>query len=201
MWKLIFLLLVAMTMQLKAEMKVLAFAGSTREDSANKKLIKEAANIAREEGAIVTLISLNDYPMPFYNADLEAKEKMPTKAKEFRQLLIQNQVILIASPEYNSSLSGVLKNAIDWASRSEQGGSSRDAFKGKKFILMSASPGSTGGSRGLMHLRSIIENIGGTVVVQQIVVPDAYNAFDEQGHLKNPNLKKELQQLIQEALH
>jgi NAD(P)H-dependent FMN reductase len=202
MWKWFVILSVALlSANLRAEIKILAFSGSTREDSFNKKLVSEAADIARHLGAQVTLINLKDYPMPFYDADLEAKDKMPLKAKELRQLMIQSQVIFIASPEYNGSLSGVLKNAIDWASRNENGDSSREAFKGKKFVIMSASPGAGGGARGLKHLRIIIENIGGTVVPEQIEIPNAFNAFDEKGHLKNPKQKMEFQQLIEAVLN
>jgi chromate reductase, NAD(P)H dehydrogenase (quinone) len=184
-----------------SEIKVLAVAGSTRDDSVNKKLVTEAAHLARQMGSKVTIIDLKDYPMPLYDADVEANQGMPIKGKQLRQLMIQSQVILIASPEYNGSLSGVLKNAIDWASRSEEGVSSREAFKGKKFGIMSASPGSGGGSRGLVHLKQIIENIGGTVIDQQVVIPDAYHAFDEQGCIKNPSQKAQLQQQIQAAVH
>jgi len=199
MWKWMMILCVAFSANLSAEIKVLAFSGSTRGDSVNKKLVSQAANLARQKEVTVTVIDLKDFPIPFYDGDLEAKEGMPLKAKQLRQLMIQSQVILIASPEYNGSLSAVLKNAIDWASRSEEGGSSRDAFKGKKFVIMSASPGSGGGARGLVHLRTIIENIGGTVVPQQVVVPDAFNAFDQQGLLKDLKIKLELQQLIEAA--
>lgn len=201
MWKWLIVLCVAFTATVNAETRVLAFGGSTQEDSINKKLVLEAANLARQMGASVTVIDLKDYPIPLYDADLETEEGMPAKAKKLRQLMIQSQVILIASPEYNGSLSGVLKNAIDWASRSEDADSSREAFKGKKFAIMSASPGSGGGARGLVHLRAILENIGGTVIPQQVVVPDAYDAFDEQGHLKNSKLKLELRQLVQTAIY
>ena len=129
---------------------------------------------------------------------------MPTKERALTKKLarmIQSNVILIASPEYNGSLSGVLKNTIDWASRNEEGEGSREAFKGKKFVLMSASPGPGGGANGLIHLRSILERIGGTVVPQQIIIPDAYNAFDDQGRLKDNKIKNELQQAIQAALN
>lgn len=196
MFKWIIVLCVALSATLSAEIKILAFAGSTREGSVNKKLVIEAAKIARQMQANVKVIDLKDYPMPFYDGDLESREGMPIKAKQFRQLMIENDVIMIASPEYNGSLSAVLKNAIDWASRGENGGSSREAFKGKKFVIMSASPGSSGGARGLVHLRTIIENIGGTVLSQQVVVPDAYNAFDEQGYLKNEKVRKEIEQLL-----
>lgn len=194
------ILCVALTTTLSAEVNVLAFAGSTREDSVNKKLVKEAATAAHQVGAKVTFINLKDYPMPFYDEDLETRDGMPTKAKQFRQLMLQSDVILIASPEYNGSISGVLKNAIDWASRNEDGGGSREAFKGKKFVIMSASPGASGGARGLVHLRGIIEHIGGTVIPQQVVIPDAYNAFDAQGHLKNNDQRKDIQQLVQAVL-
>lgn len=186
---------------LNAQVNVLAFSGSLREGSLNKKLVNEAADMARQMGANVTVIDLKDYPMPFYDADLEAKEGMPAKARQFRQLLQKNEVILIASPEYNGSVTAVLKNAIDWASRSEEGGSSRGAFKGKKIAIMSASPGSGGGARCLNHLRAILENIGGTVLQQQVVVPNATTAFDEQGHLKDLKLKSELQQLVEATLN
>lgn len=201
MWKWMIILCVVFSANLSAEKKVLAFPGSTRDDSANKKLVVEAAKIARQIQANVTVIDLKEYPIPFYDEDLEIREGMPTKAKQFRQLMIQSDVILIASPEYNGSLSAVLKNAIDWASRGESGGSSREAFKGKTFVIMSASPGAGGGARGLVHLRTIIENIGGTVLSQQVVVPDAYNAFDDQGHLKDEKVKREIEQLLRAAIN
>ena len=185
---------------LSAETKVLAFAGSTRADSVNKKLIQEAAEIATKKGANVTVINLGDYPLPFYDGDLETKEGMPVNAKKLRHLMQESQVILIASPEHNSSIPALLKNALDWASRSEKGGSSREAYKGKKFVLLSASPGKSGGQRGLVHLRSIIEDVGGEVLSEQISVPNAYTAFDTQGHLVDPQATQLLQNLIQKAL-
>jgi NAD(P)H-dependent FMN reductase len=200
MWKWTIILCLTLSANLSAEIKVLAFSGSTREDSVNKKLVREAATIARQKGATVSIINLKDYTAPFYDGDVEAKEGMPEKAKQLRQLMIQNDVILIASPEYNGSVSAVLKNAIDWTSRSENNNSYRDAFKGKKFIIMSASPSRGGGTRGLAHLRTILENIGATVLPQQITIPNAYQAFDSQGHLKNPKLQAELQQAIEKVL-
>jgi len=200
MWKWMIVACILFSTQISAEIKILAFSGSTREDSLNKKLIAEAAGLARQMGAHVNVIDLRDYVSPFYDEDLETKSGMPLKARQLRHLMIQSNVMIIASPEYNSSLSAALKNAIDWASRGETGGASRDAFKGKKFIIVSASPGSGGGVRGLNHLRAIIEDAGGTVLPQQIVVPDAYNAFDQQGHLKNQKLKGDLSQAIQAAM-
>ncbi len=200
MWKQILILSIAFSATLSAEIKVLAFAGSTREDSANKKLVMEAARLTSQMEANVTLIDLKDYPIPFYDQDLETKQGMPIKAKQLRRLMVESDLILIASPEYNGSLSAVLKNAIDWASRSEEGGPSREAFKGKQFALMSASPGGGGGVRGLVHLRTILENVGGTVISQQVVLPNAYQAFDERGLLKNEHVVKEIQQLVRTGI-
>lgn len=200
MWKWIVVLSVAFTSTACAETKVLAIAGSARKDSVNKKLVNEAANIARQMGANVTVIDLKDYPMPFYDADLESTEGMPSTAKRLRQLMIENQVVIIASPEYNGSLSGLLKNTIDWASRSEKGQPSREAFQDKKFVIISASPGPGGGARGLAHLRTIIENVGGTVIPSQVIVPGAYEAFDEQGKLKDPKYKTQLEQALNQVV-
>lgn len=199
MWKLIILCL-SLSIHLSAELNVLAFAGSARKDSVNHKLVIEAAQLAESMNAKTTIINLKDYPIPLYDGDLEAAQGMPENAKKLRKLMIESDIILIASPEYNASLSALLKNTIDWASRSETAGSSREAFKGKKFVIMSASPGSSGGARGLIHLRTIVEAIGGTVMPKQVVVADAFIAFDEQGHLKNPKLKSELEQLIKETI-
>lgn len=197
---LFFLLLFSMTLTLNAQTRVLAFAGSSRADSLNKKLAIEAAHIASEMDADVTFIDLKDYPIPLYDADLEAVEGMPENAKFIRSLMINSQVILIASPDYNSSLTALLKNVLDWASRSEENGSSREAYKGKIFGIMSAGSGSRGGARGLIHLRTIIEHIGGTVISQQVVVPYAHLVFDEEGNMTDPQLYAELQNLIQSAI-
>ncbi|HSX03957.1 MAG TPA: NAD(P)H-dependent oxidoreductase [Rhabdochlamydiaceae bacterium] len=190
-------------LSLVAEMKVLAFAGSTREDSYNKKLIREAADIARGLGAQVTVIDLKDYPMPFYDADLEAKQGLPKNAKLLRNLMIASDFIMIASPEYNSSLPPVLKNSLDWASRSDTG-PSRDAFKGKRFAIMSASPGGGGGSRALVHLRGVIQDVGGEVIEEQVSVPSAHAAFNEKIKLVNltqrQNLVTEVQALLKPKL-
>lgn len=185
---------------LTAETKVLVFAGSTRENSFNKKLALEAAHIAQESGASVKVINLRDYPMPFYDGDLETQQGMPEMVKLFRQLMKESDAIIIATPEYNGSISGVLKNALDWASRDEQAQPSRDAFKGKHFAIMSASPGTGGGSRALQHLRSILQNAGGEVIDLQVSVPDSFNAFTHQGKLKNPQMKDQLKQEVQQLL-
>ena len=122
--------------------KILAFAGSTRTDSYNKKLVKIAAEGARAEGAEVTLIDLRDFPMPLFDGDLEAASGLPEHAKRLKRLMIGHHGLLISTPEYNSSITGVLKNAIDWASREETDDEPPlVCFRGKTAALVSASPG------------------------------------------------------------
>lgn len=196
--KLILFVGLVCALPLAAELKVLAFSASTRADSYNKKLVLEAAEIARKMGAKVTIVDLKDYVIPFYNGDLEAKDGMPAKAREFRKLLIQNDAIIIASPEYNASIPGILKNLIDWTSRGEKGNYSPDAYQGKKFAIMSASPGKMGGARGLVHLRTVLEAIGGEVVSKQVSITEAHNAFNAKGQLTDPAMKQQLQQEVEQ---
>ena len=188
-------------MPLMAEVKVLAFSGSTRKDSYNKKLVEQAAEIARQKGAKVTVIDLKDYPMPFYDGDVETKQGLPSSAKKLRDLMIKSDAVIIASPEYNASISAVLKNTLDWTSRGEKAEYSPDAYQGKKFAIMSASPGGYGGVRALAHLRAIIEGVGGDVIKAQVAVPQAHTAFDAKGNLINVELKKKLEEEIQELLN
>ncbi|HWB59161.1 MAG TPA: NAD(P)H-dependent oxidoreductase [Chthoniobacteraceae bacterium] len=172
-------------------MKILAFAGSTRTGSFNKKLVRIAADGAREAGAEVTLIDLRDFPMPLYDGDLEASSGLPEHAKRFKHLMIDHHGLLIATPEYNSSITGVLKNAIDWASREE----SDDepplvAFRGKTAALVSASPGGFGATRSLRHVRGILVHMGVYLMPESVSISAAYEAFDEQGALKDAAKQK-----------
>jgi len=162
---------------------ILAFASSTRRESFNKKLVAIAAQGAREAGAEVTLIDLKDFPLPLFDQDLEAEQGMPENGKKIKKLFIDHDGLLIASPEYNSSLPAVLKNAIDWVSRPAPGEPSLVAFRGKVATLMSASPGALGGLRGLVHVRSILGNIGVIVLPDQIAVAKAHEAFQPDGSL------------------
>lgn len=162
-----------------ANVKVLAFAGSTRDGSFNKKLVQEAAKMAKELKAEVTVIDLKDFPMPFYDADLEIKEGLPQNAKKLRDLMIAHDAVIIASPQYNASIPAVLKNALDWASRNEEGRGSKEAFKGKKFAIMSTSPSVKGGARGLTHLRAVIEDCGGQVIQDQVSIGQAPQTLED----------------------
>lgn len=175
------------------ETRILAFAGSTSSSSINKQLVEQAAQAARELGAKVKVIDLKDYPIPFYDADLEIAEGLPKNAKQIRDLMIQSDAIIIASPEYNGSVPAVLKNLIDWLSRGEEGGLSKDAFDGKRFAIMSASPGKLGGARGLIHLQNILENLGGEIALKKVSVPNAY----ENGVFETKELKTRLHETIE----
>jgi len=158
--------------------KILAFSGSTRTGSFNKKLIKIAAAGAKEAGADVTLIDLRDFQMPLYDEDLEKQEGLPSGARKLKDLMLTHQGLLISSPEYNSSISGVLKNTIDWVSRQSEGEIPLVCFKDKVAGLMSASPGGLGGLRGLVHVRAILENIGVLVIPNQMAISKAHEAFN-----------------------
>jgi NAD(P)H-dependent FMN reductase len=199
MFKKLLLSCLVFIMPLMAEVKVVAFAGSTRKDSYNKKLIGLAADMARQKGAKVTVIDLIDYSMPFYDADLEAKQGLPANAKKLRDLISQNDAIMISSPEYNASIPGILKNAIDWTSHDEKGQFSTDPYKGKKIAIMSASPGKGGGARALVHLRAILQAVSGDVIGTQVSVPEAYKAFTD-GKLVNAELKQKLQEEVDQLL-
>lgn len=158
--------------------KILCFAGSLRNDSFNKKLVKIAMAGAKEAGADVTYVDLKDFPLAVYDGDVESEQGIPENAMKLKELLLANQGILIACPEYNSSISAALKNAIDWASRPAKGEGPLACFKGKIAGLMSASPGALGGLRGLVTVRSILENIGVMVVTEQVSVSQAGQAFN-----------------------
>jgi NAD(P)H-dependent FMN reductase len=178
-----------------AKVKVLCFAGSLRKDSYNKKLVKIAMNAAQDAGAKVTFIDLKDYPMPVYDADLEEAHGIPESVVKLKKQMKQNQAFLISSPEYNSSISGALKNAIDWASRPAPGEKKLECFAGKIAGIMSASPGGLGGLRGLVPLRSILDNIGTMVLPEQHGIPFADKAFDANGNLLDKKMEANIKAL------
>jgi NAD(P)H-dependent FMN reductase len=166
--------------------RILAFAGSTRRESFNKKLVPIAVKGAREAGAEVTLLDLKGFPLPLFDQDLEAEQGMPDNGTKLKRLFIEHDGLLISSPEYNSSITAVLKNAIDWVSRPAPDEPPLVAFRGKVAALMSASPGALGGLRGLVHVRSILGNLGVIVLPDQIAVAKAHEAFQPDGSLSDP---------------
>jgi len=168
----------------KSTPKLLMLAGSARKASTNKQLAALAARTAKDLGAEVTLIDLADFDMPIYNGDIEEATGLPEAAKRLKQLFVDHDGFFVASPEYNSSIPPVLKNALDWISRPH----TKDeptlwAFNGKVAALGAVSPGGLGGLRGLVPLRMMLGNIGVTVVPSQLAVSNGFSAFDDGGAL------------------
>lgn len=167
--------------------RILAFGGSLRRDSFNQKLVTLAAAGARAAGADVTVISLRDFPMPVFDQDLEDSAVKPEAAVRLKALFASHHGLLIASPEYNSSLTAALKNAIDWVSRADSDDEPPiSALSGKSAVLCAASPGGLGGLRGLVHLRAILGNLGITVLPDQFALGSAHKAFNADGSLADP---------------
>ena len=163
--------------------KTLVFAGSTRQASLNRRLAAAAAARLEAAGGTATLLELSAYPLPIYNGDLEAREGLPASALQLREIFLAHQGLLIAAPEYNSSITPLLKNVIDWVSRAPEGEQGLAPYRGKCAALVSASPGGFGGMRGLAALRSILGNIGVTVLPDQLALAAAHKAFAPDGGL------------------
>jgi NAD(P)H-dependent FMN reductase len=166
--------------------KILAFAGSLRKDSYNKKLVQIASAGAQAAGAEVTYLDLRDLPLPVFDEDLEKTEGLPANARKLKDLFLAHQGLLISAPEYNSSITAALKNTIDWVSRPCPGEAPLGCFLDKVAAIMSASPGALGGLRGLVHVRAILGNIHVLVLPDQVAVPRAFEAFAADGSLKDP---------------
>lgn len=169
--------------------KILAFAGSARSRSFNKMLVRAAAAGATAAGAAVTEIDLRDYPMPLYDFDLQQEHGLPEEVRAFKALLLSHRGFLIAAPEYNGSVTPVLKNAIDWATRRETADEPQLAcFKDKIAGVMTACQG--GGGRNVQgHLRDILSRIGTSVVASRLTVTHAGDAFDSDGLLTDEHYR------------
>lgn len=161
--------------------RILAFAGSARKNSFNKAILKVAAQGAVDAGAKVTIVDLSHFPLPIMDEDLEAQSGIPANAQKFKQLMMEHDGFLIASPEHNSAYSALLKNTIDWASRRAEGEKPLEVFKGKMAGIMAASPGALGGLRGLVSLRMLLENLGVMVLPNQKAVSKVSALINEQG--------------------
>ncbi|MEO1535871.1 MAG: NAD(P)H-dependent oxidoreductase, partial [Planctomycetota bacterium] len=177
--------------------KILAFSGSLRADSFNQRIVALAADMARERGAETTVLSLRDYPMPIFNQDDEDASGVPAEARAFREQLMHHDGFVIGCPEYNSSITAALKNAIDWATRAKaEGEGPLDCFTGKVVALTAASPGGFGGLRGLDHVREILSNVGCHIVPGMVAIPAVHNAFDAGGNLTNDRARGSLESLV-----
>lgn len=186
--------------------KLIFLAGSARKESLNKKLAKAASEKAKELGAEVTFIDLADYPMPIFCEDYEAENGIPETTKALKKLFIEHDGFLIASPEYNSSFSPLLKNTLDWMSRPEdlKSKDNTNCFQGKVSAIMAASPGAMGGLRGLPPLRNLLTNIamfGTHVIPSQFALGTAHKSFNENGDFigENPIFDACIKQFVETA--
>ncbi|MEE2819641.1 MAG: NAD(P)H-dependent oxidoreductase [Planctomycetota bacterium] len=178
--------------------KILAFSGSIRNGSINQRLVTIAAKYAEQAGAEVTVANLADYQMPLYCPDWENENGMPEEVIAFKDLMKSHNGFLIASPEYNGSLTGILKNTIDWMSRPYKDDPRMACFNGKIVGIMAASPGGLGGLRGLHHLRVILASIGTFVLPNQVAVGNAGTNLVDDETVKDDNLNNAVQNQAQE---
>ena len=169
--------------------RLLAFAGSLRQGSYNRRLVHVLAEGARAAGAQVTLIELRDYPLPVYDGDIEA-DGMPAPVRELQALMANHDGLLISTPEYNGSMPALVKNTLDWISRPlESGRSGVTLFQDKVAGIVSASPGPLGGLRSLLVLRDALAKLGLLVVPQQVAVGQAADKLTDYGVLNDDRLR------------
>jgi len=164
--------------------RFLVLPASLRDGSLNSKMAALATAAIEAQGGIAEQVSLRDYDSPSFDADIEASDGLPPGADEFRKRVEANDAFVIASPEYNSSMPGVLKNLIDWVSRHRP-----QPFNEKYGLLMSASPSMVGGNRGLWALRIPFEHLGARIYPDMFSLAQAHQAFDDNGRLVDPTLQ------------
>lgn len=172
--------------------KIIALAGSLRKDSFNHILAKAVGKEALKAGAEVEVISLSDFDIPFFDEDLEQQGPI-AGVEALKDKIRSADGLIIASPEYNGSISGVFKNALDWVSRTAPDGV--PAFANTTVALVATSPGGLGGIRGLNHARDIFVGMGALVLSQQLVVGGAYQAFNAQGELSDEGMAAQVNSL------
>ena len=181
--------------------KLLFLAGSARKASFNKKLALAASKMATELGVEATFIDLADFEMPLYDGDSEETNGIPENAKKLKQIFVEHGGFFIASPEYNSGYSALLKNTIDWLSRPhEDNEKSLIAFSGKIGAISATSPGGLGGIRGLVPLRMLLDNINVHLIPAQVAISGAFKAFDEDGNLQDEQQATSLQNVVQQLI-
>ena len=187
----------------KGPVRLLLFAASLGNDSLNQRLAEVAGATLERSGARVDRATMREFDAPSYNPDVEAREGFPPGPKELHRRLEACDGFVIASPEYNASMPGQLKNAIDWVSRIRP-----QPFNAKHALLLSASPAMAGGNRGLWSLRIPLEHLGARVYPDMFSLAQAHKAFTESGELADPQLAGRFEQnlrafvdLVEAATH
>jgi chromate reductase len=178
-----------------APLRVLVFGAALRAESINARFAALVARLIGDTGATVDLAAMHEFDMPLYDGDVEAAKGLPEGALAFRDRLEQCDAFVISSPEYNASVPGVLKNAIDWVSRVHP-----QPFKNKQALLVSASPSLVGGNRGLWALRVPLEHLGARVYPDMFSLASAYQGFTEDGLLADPGLQQRLAETVEAFL-
>jgi NAD(P)H-dependent FMN reductase len=172
--------------------RLLAFGASLRTGSLNERLISLAVAVAQQQGATVTRATLRDFDCPSYSGDVDKAGKMPEGAVRLRDRLLECDAFLIASPEYNASMPGTLKNVIDWVSRFKP-----QPFNGRQSLLLSASPSMSGGNRGLWALRIPLEHLGARVYPDMFSLAQAHEALGPDGRISNGVLQARFERTIE----
>lgn len=173
--------------------KILAFAGSLRRDSYNKKMVAVAARGARDAGAEVTILDLASIPLPIFDEDLEARDGLPPNGRKLKDLMIASHGLLIASPEYNSSMSAALKNAIDWASRP----ANASVLNKKPCAILGASTGIMGTVRGQLAIRQALMFTETYVLLKpEVLIGKAAEKFDAELRLTDEPTRAFVAKLI-----
>ena len=171
--------------------RFLIFSASLRNDSLNTCLAKLAAEVVEKNGGIVDLAKMSEFDCPSFNQDLEVNDVHPKGAEEFRKRLLANDAFIIASPEYNGSMPGLVKNMIDWVSRFRP-----QPFNEKHALLMSASPSMAGGNRALWSLRMPFEHLGSNVYPNMFSLAMAHKAFTTERKIADEILAKRFDENI-----
>jgi chromate reductase len=184
-----------------AALKILVIPGSLRTGSLNAKLAATIALELAQAGAEVTRISLTDFPLPIYDGDLQAKSGVPKHAVNLKRMMSAHHGVLIVTPEYNSSVPALLKNAIDWVSRVQDAGETRgQVFAERAFAIAAASHSRLGGTRALAALRLILSACQATVVPNQLALSFAAEAYDDMDRLKHPADVEAMKGLVRQLI-
>lgn len=184
-------------------MKLLVFAGSTRQNSYNRQLARAAAAMARASGAEVTHLELADFDVPMYNADLEA-QGTPADVIRLKQVLHEHPAWIICTPEYNASYPALLENTLDWVSSPVKGHpewtDGMKSSRGKVVGVLSASPGALGGLRSQSHLAPLLINLECWLAPKNFALGRAGDAFDSEGALKDERARHSVQAVIDQVI-
>ena len=172
--------------------KLLIFSASLRRNSLNTRLAVLAAAAVQARGGSVAQAAMSDFDSVSYNQDVEAKDGVPAGAQRLRERLLAADAFIIVSPEYNGSMTGALKNVIDWTSRLRP-----QPFNGRQGLLMSASPSMVGGNRGLWSLRVPLEHLGARIYPDMFSLAQAHQAFDANGRIADPTLQQRFERTIE----